>query len=546
MTKYFYNKYNSLSDAAWVYSQSFPGGTDFYGFYRNITWNGSQWVVSGTQYPSGPPPVGSTGFVISGGYVYKYGPTTDSYGACTQYRAPVNQVAYSQGSLVQSNIIATDGSYPANGRHTDGYWYIKQTAQAPTSPSSIAIPQSAKSGESFAVTFLKGTDAEGELVGTEWDYSYDGGVVWIAGGTLLASAASFNFSVPIDKTKTKIRFRLRSKDAQGLYSAYTTTSDVTLLQNSEPTVVLNTLNSLTLYENDTFTIEGSASDMDNGNILNVKYQLNSGTIRALATAISNGSTPITFNKQLTCKAGKLFDGETPLTDALVEGTAHTLKVWAEDDQGGKSTEQIRTFYVVPNRAPLLTVDPFTPQSDMINNDTITISGTSSDPDGNDVTVNYKLNNRLTTEILRGVAGPWSFNLKLKDLIDGENMIVVEVIDSYNFKVSKTIKLNKTANLTPLTQSKQRYKITPPTGSAQGVLLWIQREEGSTVSTKISMTTGSEQEQFVPMTLSNSAPVGPGIVEDEFTYQATGVKDNIYVELTLSGTDAVTLVSGVLS
>lgn len=30
-----------------------------------------------------------------------------------------------RGSLVQSNMVAEDGTYPANGRHTDGYWYVR-------------------------------------------------------------------------------------------------------------------------------------------------------------------------------------------------------------------------------------------------------------------------------------------------------------------------------------------------------------------------------------------------------------------------------------
>ncbi|AEO93685.1 gp427 [Bacillus phage G] len=32
---------------------------------------------------------------------------------------------YSKGNLVQSNIVAEDGNYPTNGRHTDGYWYVR-------------------------------------------------------------------------------------------------------------------------------------------------------------------------------------------------------------------------------------------------------------------------------------------------------------------------------------------------------------------------------------------------------------------------------------
>lgn len=55
--------------------------------------------------------------------------------------------------------------------------------------------------------------------------------------------------------------------------------------NATPTVILNTTEARTLYENDTFTIDGQASDSDNGNIVNVKYQIGAGTVRAIATGI---------------------------------------------------------------------------------------------------------------------------------------------------------------------------------------------------------------------------------------------------------------------
>ncbi|MEK4712227.1 sialidase family protein [Sporosarcina sp. FSL K6-5500] len=317
-------------------------------------------------------------------------------------------------------------------------------------------------------------------------------------------------------------------------------------ENQSPTLTLNTINNQTLYENDTFKIDGSAVDSNVGDIVNVYYRINGGTAQAIATGISTGAA-ISFNEQLTFKGGKLYKGVTAITSALAEGPAHRLEVWSEDNKGGKSAVAERTFYVVPNRPPTLTVNPFTQQSDLINNDKITLSGMSSDPDGNDVKVAYKLNSNAAVQIHSGPAGAWSFDLPLSALKDGENTIVIEVTDTYNFKSSKTIKLNKHANLTPLSKSVQRYKITPPSGSAQGVLLWVQRNKDQVVSAEISMTTGSEQEQYVPMTLSNTAPSRDGAqIEDQFTFLAAADKENINVKFNISGTGPVTLISGVLS
>jgi len=318
----------------------------------------------------------------------------------------------------------------------------------------------------------------------------------------------------------------------------------TYTTNNAPTLTFNTGNNATLYESDTFKIEGSAVDSDVGDIVNVYYRINGGTSRAIVTGISTGAS-IPFNEQLTFKAGKLHKDETAITDALAEGPAHRLEVWSEDNKGGKSTVVERTFYVVPNRAPALTVNPFDAQSGMINNDTINLSGTSSDPDGNNVTVKYRVNEQAAVQIHSGVAGPWAFDVSLKSLKDGENIIVVEVTDTYNFKSSRTIKLNKTANLTPLEHSTQRYKIVPPSGSAQGVLLWIQRNVNQAIEAEISMTTGSEQEQFAPMELKNSAPIDSGTIEDDFRYQANELKENIVLKLTWSGDKPILLISGVL-
>lgn len=316
--------------------------------------------------------------------------------------------------------------------------------------------------------------------------------------------------------------------------------------NSAPNVTLNTPNNATLYENDTLLIDGTAKDTDNNDIVNVRYQINNGTTVAIKTEISDGVTPILFSRQLTFKGGKLYYNDVAVTGALTEGTAHTLKVWSEDDKGGKSTIAERTFYVIPNRAPSLTINPFESISDLINADKVTFTGSTSDPDGNEVVVSYKLNKGLATEVYRGKDGEWSFDLLLKDLKDGENTIVVETVDSYNFKTSLTRKINKQANLTPLAKSVQRYTIVPPAGSAQGVLMWIELDETQSITAEISMTNGTEQEQFKPMTLDSSGPANVGTMEDFFKFRANAPAEKIAIKLSWTGDKPIFKVSGALT
>ncbi|KOY81587.1 hypothetical protein I6G82_08280 [Lysinibacillus macroides] len=317
--------------------------------------------------------------------------------------------------------------------------------------------------------------------------------------------------------------------------------------NTAPTVSVSSPSAnMTLYENDLFYITGSAADVNANQSVTIYAQINFEQRIVLGIGLSNAL--VTFNKQLKFKGGQLYDGETAITGNLTDGVPHTLKIWAQDSDGGQSTIAERSFYVVPNRPPVLTIDTVQP-SGIINTDKFAISGTASDPDDNDMTASYRLNggNSVALEIIEG---KWAFDITLAQLQVGQNTIVVELMDSYDFKVSKTIKLNKNEVKTPILQSVARYKIEPPKGSAKGVLLWIQRDEQLDLTVELSMTLQGEQEQYVTLTADHTAPVTAGIVEDEFYYEATEPKNNIILKLSTSHPDVhvdhkIHLISGVL-
>ncbi|MEX3625822.1 hypothetical protein [Viridibacillus arvi] len=440
---------------------------------------------------------------------------------------------YSQGTLIQSGIVAEDGMYPNNGRHTDGYWYVRgsrvNASIAPTGPfTSPVVGSIFKPNQSITATFEASAATNISLY--EVDYRYNNNA-WVP--LSYTNALTRPLTTTTDKTLTTLQIRVRAKNTSGVYSDYIYSDVFVVEHNVAPTLTLDTESNKTLYENDTFLIDGSALDKDNGNIVNVKYQLNGGQARAITTEISNGTKPIAFSKQLTFKDGKLYDGDTAITDKLVDGVSHTLKVFAEDDQGGKSAEQTRSFFVVPNRAPAITINPIEKPTGVIDSDKFPVSGTCSDPDGNDVIVSYKINTSLATEVYRGKGGDWTFDVALSSLNIGENIIIVEVTDSHNFKTSKTIKLNKAVKSTPILNSVVRYKIKPPTGSAKGVLLCVQKDKDLNVSAEISMTETGVQEHFVEMPLKSSTPPDSLIAEDVFAFEATEAKDNIHIKLNLS-------------
>ena len=305
----------------------------------------------------------------------------------------------------------------------------------------------------------------------------------------------------------------------------TTLSNGTTVLNAIPTVTLNTTNNRTLYESDVINITGTATDMDSGNIVNVKYQIDGGITRAVMTQISAG-LPIPFSKSLTLKGGKLYDGTTDITGALAEGTAHSLKVWSEDDYG-RSIEETRIFYVVVNRAPVIVTEAIPVSTDQIDSDLITIRGTVTDADGNNISLKYRIGSESFIDIYSGVGGPFSFNVKLSQLQTGKNTITIQSMDTYGSTSTKTLYVTKTANTTPLKTAVSRYVLTPPNGTAKGVVLWVNREVGDlAVNVEISMTTAGEAESFVPMNKAATVFIAAGVEEDQYEYEAPSAKDKI--------------------
>ena len=377
----------------------------------------------------------------------------------------------------------------------------------------------------------------------------------VDGNVLSYTAASSNINIATAAISGNT-LTLTGKDIGGV-TVTVTASDGQLtvsqsfalnVTNTVPTVFVSSPNeNMTLYENDTFNVAGAASDVDQNQSVTVYAQINNE--QRIALNVGLGNAPIPFNKQLKFVGGKLYDGDTPITGNLTDGVPHTLKIWAQDGDGGQSAITERTFYVVPNRPPVLTVDTVQPTG-IINTDKFTISGEASDPDGNLVTAAYRINggNSVALEI---IDGKWAFDIALAQLQVGQNTIVVELTDSYNFKVSKTIKLNKNEVKTPILHSVARYKIEPPKGSAKGVLLWIQRDEDlADLKVELSMTLQGEQESYVTLTATNTAPVDSATVEDEYYHEANEAKNNIILKLSTSRANInidhkIHLISGVL-
>jgi hypothetical protein len=174
------------------------------------------------------------------------------------------------------------------------------------------------------------------------------------------------------------------------YYQYTVTVDY--VDNSSPTLTLSTDDNQVLSEGAAFIIQGSVQDADSGNVVTVKYKINSGTARAVVSRVSDGSSPISFTRTLTYGNKRLWDGATDIAGAdLPEGVDHTLTVWAEDDQGGKSAEITRKFRVIHNRPPAISGQ----DGDIGSiNTPPSLTYTVADPEGSTFTITEKLNDTV--------------------------------------------------------------------------------------------------------------------------------------------------------
>lgn len=175
------------------------------------------------------------------------------------------------------------------------------------------------------------------------------------------------------------------KITQAEYDALPTNVDLATAQAiaaQYPYVDPNT--NLTLSEGETYTIQGTSLDPDAGNVVTTRYKINNGSARAISPGVSDGSSPISFSKALTYRNKRLWDGNTDVVGAdLAEGIDHTLTVWAEDDQGGKSPEVVRKFRVEWNRPPVISgADENLGTISSIPS----INYSATDPEGQDITI----------------------------------------------------------------------------------------------------------------------------------------------------------------
>jgi len=127
-------------------------------------------------------------------------------------------------------------------------------------PGTISLPTTIKGGEAIAISWGASTDTEGNLDGYVLERSVDSGGSWTQ--IYQGSATSTTNTVPFGSPN--VTYRVRAYDTQGLYSAYRTSEQKTVINNTAPGAPASiTLPNEVLGGSGVTITWGAASDVDN-------------------------------------------------------------------------------------------------------------------------------------------------------------------------------------------------------------------------------------------------------------------------------------------
>ena len=103
---------------------------------------------------------------------------------------------------------------------------------APTAPSSLTVPATIHGGSTITLEWTASADAEGNLEGYAVERSLDGGSTWaqIYQGSARTATNAVAFGTE------SVMYRVRAYDAEGLTSGWKTSGQVTVINNTAPTI----------------------------------------------------------------------------------------------------------------------------------------------------------------------------------------------------------------------------------------------------------------------------------------------------------------------
>lgn len=251
--------------------------------------------------------------------------------------------------LPSSLLVSDDGSVTTN--------------TAPTTPSSITVPQSISGGTTITVSWGASTDAQGNLEGYIVERSTNGGSSWSQ--VYQGSARQTTNNVPFGTES--VMYRVKAYDTEGLSSGWKTSSQVTVINNTSPGAPPSITVPLTVIGGEKLTITWAASSDSEGNL--VGYTLERRVASGSWTQVFKGNA-LTFQDTIT-KGWTTVQYRVKAYDTYDAESAYT-------------TSETRT--VDNNTAPIITCDQASGTDLGTKSSGFSVSYSVDDEDGDAVTV----------------------------------------------------------------------------------------------------------------------------------------------------------------
>ena len=223
--------------------------------------------------------------------------------------------AYHGYGGVRPALNLSSGILVSDSADSDGAYTIVWN-QAPTTPPSITVPETIRSGKGAVITWAGSTDPEGGAVSYELERKINSGSFT----QVYAGSALTYTDTGVGSSANTVQWRVRAKDNLGAYSSYLTGPSRTVVHNVDPTVSGSDTNlgTVTSPPSDSFTV----NDADTTDELTVVKSLDDVEVDTIEDAVRNQT--YTFALTAAQFAG-LADGQ------------HTMKVTVTDSAGNSAT-----------------------------------------------------------------------------------------------------------------------------------------------------------------------------------------------------------------
>lgn len=306
------------------------------------------------------------------------------------------------------------------------------TNTAPSTPGSISVPSSIMGGTNISISWAKSSDAESNLAGYKVERSTNGGSSWsqIYQGTATSTTNNVAFGT------TSVMYRVKAYDTEGLESGWSTSSQVTVVNNTAPSAPPSIAVPNDVKGGSTLVISWTAASDSDGNL--------SGYILERSTDGGSSYTQVYKGNALT------------YTDTITKGWSTVMyRVKAYDSynaQSGYTTSTKRT--VDNNTAPTITTSSAANLGTKSSGFTISYSVDDKDA-GDTLTVTEKLDGttKRTYTATRKTTNSFAVTGEyFQKITNGSHTMTVTVTDG-KATVTKTFTFTKAVTAASITLAK---------------------------------------------------------------------------------------------